>query len=38
MLYRFILADCVYVVAYLGYWCSEMGYLLSFVYVNAWTS
>jgi len=28
----------VYNVAYAGYFVSEMGYLLSFVYINAWTS
>lgn len=31
-------ADAIYNVAYIGSLVSEMGYLLSFVYVNAWTS
>ena len=35
---RFSLADAVYNVSYMGLYVSEMGYLLSFVFINAWTS
>ena len=38
LLFKFSQADCSYNVSYLGYFVSEMGYLLSFVYINAWTS
>ena len=38
VLWRFSLADSAYNMAYLGSYVSEMGYLLSFVFINAWTS
>ena len=38
LLSHFSRADCIYNVAYAGYFVSEMGYLLSFVYINAWIS
>lgn len=38
LLGHFSRANCIYNVAYAGFIVSEMGYLLSFVYINAWTS
>jgi hypothetical protein len=38
LLIQFSYADNVYNVTYLANFVSEMGYLLSFVYINAWTS
>ena len=38
LLLRFSLADAVYNVSYFGLYVSEMGYLLSFVFINAWIS
>ena len=38
LLMRFSLADSVYNLSYCGLYVSEMGYLLSFVFINAWTS
>ena len=38
LLWSFSKADCVYNVSYLCNFVSEMGYLLSFVYINAWIS
>ena len=38
LIFQFSWADSVYNVAYFGNFVSEMGYLLSFVYINAWTS
>ena len=38
LLLRFSMAEDVYNLCYCGLYVSEMGYLLSFVFINAWTS
>lgn len=38
LLIRFSQVDAVYNTCYFGLYVSEMGYLLSFLYINAWTS